>query len=129
MFTGFCSFKGVGDRTEFLQGDAKQLSFPDETFDALVSNCVYTQIMGEGASDKKKLVAESLRTLKKGGAFAIQDYFDREKQCGKMEDMIAYLKDQGISEIHYEGNLDHLLPKVVIRPYCINGVGILWGRK
>lgn len=121
--------EGVRDRTVFLQGDAKQLSFPDETFDALVSNCVYTQIMGEGASDKKKLVAESLRILKKGGAFAIQDYFDREKQCGKMEDMIAFLKDQEISEIHYEGNLDHLLPKVVIRPYCINGVGILWGRK
>jgi len=28
-----------------------------------------------------------------------------------------------ISEVHYDGGLDRELPKVVIRPYCINGTG------
>ena len=75
------------------------------------------------------MVAESLRTLKKGGVFAVQDYFGREKMCGKPEDMIRYLKELGLSDVHYEGDQDRLLPQVVIRPYCINGTGILWGKK
>lgn len=123
------AIEGVGDRCEFIHGDAKALDFPDETFDALVSNCVYSQIMGRGAGDKKQLLTESLRTLKKGGVFAIQDYFDRKKMFGDMEELTAYLKTQGISEIHYEGGQDAKLPEVVIKPYCISGTGILWGRK
>ena len=121
--------EGVGDRCEFMHGDAKALVFPDETFDALVSNCVYSQIMGKGAMDKKSILMESMRVLKKGGVFAIQDYFDREKMFGSIPELMKYMKEQGISEVFYEGGQDHMLPKAVIRPYCINGTGILWGRK
>lgn len=35
----------------------------------------------------------------------------------------------GISEVHYQGGLDGMLPKVVIRPYCIKGTAIIWGVK
>lgn len=119
--------EGVGESCTFQKGDAANLDFADETFDALTANCVYSQIMGKAGM--KELIAESLRTLKKGAPFAIQDYFEREKRFGSISELISALKEQGISEVQYEGGLDKELPKVVIRPYCINGTGILWGRK
>ena len=60
--------EGVSERCRFLPGDARKLDFPDETFDAVVSNYVYHNING---SDKQALLLESLRVLKKGGVFAL----------------------------------------------------------
>ena len=62
--------EGVGSRCRFQQGDANKLDFPDESFDAVVSNYVYHNIMG---SDKRALLLETLRVLKKGGVFALND--------------------------------------------------------
>ena len=104
------------------------MDFPDETFDALVANCVYSQIMGK-TGGIKALISESLRTLKKGSPFAIQDYFEREKMFGSVDDLIEHLNSIGLSEVHYQGGLDSTLPKTVIRPYCIKGTAIIWGRK
>lgn len=117
----------VADRCEFRKGDASKLEFNDETFDALTANCVYSQIMGKVSM--KDLIKESLRTLKKGAPFAIQDYFDREKMFGSTAELVKELEDWGVSEVHYQGGLDRELPKLVIRPYCIKGTGILWGRR
>lgn len=62
--------EGVAARTKFLSGDARKLPFADETFDAVTSNYVYHNING---IDRKKLLEETLRVLKKGGTFAIHD--------------------------------------------------------
>jgi len=62
--------EGVASRCTFQKGDANKLDFTDETFDAVISNYVYHNIMG---SDKHELILESLRVLKKGGVFAIND--------------------------------------------------------
>lgn len=62
--------EGVAARTKFLSGDARKLPFADETFDAVTSNYVYHNING---IDRKKLLEETLRVLKKGGIFAIHD--------------------------------------------------------
>ena len=120
--------EGVADRCEFREGSAVKLDFADETFDALIANCVYTQIMGK-TGGMKCLISESLRTLKKGSPFVIQDYFEREKMFGSVNELTQHLKDSGISEVHYQGGLDKTLPKVVIRPYCISGTAIIWGIK
>lgn len=120
--------EGVADRCEFKHGSAVKLDFPDETFDALIASCVYTQIMGKKGG-MKNLISESLRTLKKGSPFVIQDYFEREKIFGSKDELLQYLKDTGVSEVHYQGGLDSMLPRVVIRPYCIKGTAIIWGRK
>ena len=120
--------EGVADRCEFKHGDANKLDFPDECFDALTANCVYTQIMGKNGG-LKSLIDESLRTLKKGSPFVIQDYFEREKMFGSVDKLIEHLKDSGVSEVYFEGGLDSTLPKVVIRPYCIKGTAIIWGVK
>ena len=77
--------EGVGDRTEFMKGDATALDFPDETFDAVTSNYVYHNIAG---ADKQKLLKETLRVLKKGGTFAIHDIMSK-RRYGDMERFVA----------------------------------------
>ena len=77
----------------FLQGDALHLDFEDETFDAVVSNYVYHNIPSK---DRQKILLETLRTLKKGGTFAIHDIFS----IGKYGDMQAFMKK--LKEMGYE---------------------------
>ena len=62
--------EGVGSRCTFQHGDANRLDFPDESFDAVVSNYVYHNIIG---ADKQKLLLETLRVLKKGSVLALND--------------------------------------------------------
>ena len=67
-----------------------KLDFPDESFDAVVSNYVYHNIPG----DRQAILMETLRVLKKGGTFAIHDIFSRQKY-GDMQAFIKKLKDLG----------------------------------
>ncbi|MBR6185492.1 MAG: class I SAM-dependent methyltransferase [Clostridia bacterium] len=76
--------------TSFEQGDATHLDFPDETFDAVTSNYVYHNIPG----DRQQYLLETLRTLKKGGTFAIHDIFSASKY-GDMQAFVKKLKAMG----------------------------------
>ncbi len=87
--------EGVGERCTFQKGDANQLEFEDETFDALVSNYVYHNITG---ADKQDLLLESFRVLKKGGVFAINDTM-KPHLYGDMDSFIKKLKDMGFEEV------------------------------
>lgn len=87
--------EGVGDRCAFQRGDANKLDFPDETFDAVISNYVYHNIMN--APDKQELLKESLRVLKKGGVFALHDDM-KPKMYGDINAFIKELKDAGFSD-------------------------------
>ena len=73
--------------TSFQQGDATHLDFPDATFDAVTSNYVYHNIPG----DRQQYLLETLRTLKKGGVFAIHDIFSASKY-GDMQAFVKKLK-------------------------------------
>ena len=79
----------VGNTT-FRQGDATHLDFPDGTFDAVVSNYVYHNIPG----NRQAYLLETLRTLKKGGTFALHDIFSKSKY-GDMQAFVRKLKDMG----------------------------------
>lgn len=51
---------------------------------------------------------------------------------GDMDEFVRELKEEGISEGHYIGNLEKKLdfiPGFVKSPWMISGVGILYGRK
>lgn len=87
--------EGVSEQTDFLQGDAKSLPFPDESFDLVTSNYVYHNIAG---ADKQKLLQETLRVLKKGGLFAIHDLMSKARY-GDMETFVAELKAKGYAEV------------------------------
>lgn len=82
--------EGVNN-TEFYQGDACSLDFPDEYFDAVTSNYVYHNITGV---NKQKLLRETLRVLKKGGTFAIHDIMSKARY-GDMQRFVIELYDEG----------------------------------
>ena len=78
----------------FGRGDATKLDFPDESFDAVVSNYVYHNIPG----DRQAYLLETLRTLKKGGTFALHDIFSKSRY-GDMEAFVRKLKDMGYERV------------------------------
>lgn len=78
----------------FQQGDATHLDFPDGTFDAVVSNYVYHNIPG----DRQAYLLETLRTLKKGGTFALHDIFSKSKY-GDMQAFVQKLRDMGCQKV------------------------------
>ena len=122
--------EGVADRIIFQKGDAAKMEFPDETFDAAVSNFVFHEV--RSAKDKRDVVREALRVVKKGGAFSFQDMFSQKALYGDMEQFVQMLREEGISEVHYIGNLEEKLdfiPGFVTAPWMIKGMGIIYGRK
>lgn len=80
--------------TFFRRGDATHLDFPDESFDAVVSNYVYHNIPG----DRQSYLLETLRVLKKGGTFALHDIFSKSKY-GDMQSFVRKLKDMGYEDV------------------------------
>lgn len=122
--------EGVADRITFQKGDAAKLGFLDETFDAAVSNFVFHEV--RTAKDKREVVKEALRVVKKGGAFSFQDMFSKKTLYGDMDEFVRILKEEGISEVYYIGNLEKKLdfiPGFVTTPWMISGMGILYGKK
>ena len=88
--------EGVAARCRFQHGDANRLDFPDESFDAVVSNYVYHNITG---ADKRALLLETLRVLKKGGVFALNDEM-KPRMYGDMEAFAQELRDIGYEDVH-----------------------------
>ncbi len=86
--------EGVAN-VSFGQGDATELGFDDETFDAVTSNYVYHNIPSR---DRQAILLETLRTLKKGGTFAIHDIMSKSKY-GDIQNFAKKLKDMGYEEV------------------------------
>ena len=86
--------EGVSN-TEFRKGDATDLDFPNESFDAVVSNYVYHNISG---ANKQSLLRETLRVLKKGGTFAIHDIMSKGRY-GDMQKFVDELKAEGYEDV------------------------------
>ena len=87
--------EGVTGNTEFMQGDAVHLDFDDETFDAVTSNYVYHNITG---TDRKELLRETFRVLKKGGCFAIHDIMSKSKY-GDIQAFADELRKEGFDSV------------------------------
>ena len=98
--------EGAGN-TSFGKGDASHLEFPDETFDAVTSNYVYHNIPSR---DRQAILLETLRTLKKGGAFALHDIFSASKY-GDMQAFVKKLKDMGYQDVELIDTTDGMFMK------------------
>lgn len=92
------------ENIKFRKGDATALPFDDETFDAVMSNYVYHNIP---TNDRQAILLETLRTLKKGGTFAIHDIFSKQKY-GDMESFIKKLYDMGYEKVELLDTTDGL---------------------
>lgn len=63
--------EGVADRIEIWDGDARQLSFANDSFDVIVSSLVIHNIWG--SSERARALREIARVLKPGGYVALLD--------------------------------------------------------
>ena len=63
--------EGVADRVEVKNGDARQLPFPDSTFDVVLSSLAIHNI--HGAEYRRKAIAEMVRVVKPGGRLVLVD--------------------------------------------------------
>lgn len=119
--------EGVGDRCTFRRGDANKLDFPDETFDAVISNYVYHNITN--APDKHALLRESLRVLKKGGVFALQDDM-KPSMYGDMDAFVKELKDAGYEEVRLVDTTEEIFgSKSRAKMLALGASAALVGRK
>lgn len=117
--------EGVSN-TEFQEGDATKLAFADESFDAVTSNYVYHNIL---AKDRKELLKETLRCLKKGGTFAIHDIFSKAKY-GDMQKLRQELKESGYEQVQLIDTTNGLLMShKEARMLGLSGSAILYGKK
>ena len=111
---------------EFQKADATKLPFADETFDAVTSNYVYHNISGV---DKQELLLETLRTLKKGGTFAIHDLMDKNRY-GDMEAFCQKLHEMGYAEVRMIDTTDGMfMTKKEAGHLMLQGSTLLVGRK
>ena len=116
--------EGVTNIT-FRQGDATHLDFPDEIFDAVVSNYVYHNIPG----DRQQYLLETLRTLKKGGTFALHDIFSRSKY-GDMQAFVQKLRDMGYENVELIDTTNgRFITKFESVWMALSGSALLIGRK
>lgn len=86
--------EGVAN-VRFVEGNAVNLPFEDESFDAVTSNYVYHNIVGK---NKQKLLLETFRVLKKGGVFVIHDLMNKSRY-GDMIKFIEKLKKDGYEDV------------------------------
>ena len=93
--------EGVAN-VRFEEGNAMQLPYADETFDAVTSNYVYHNIVGK---DKQTLLLETLRVLKKGGIFAIHDLMSKARY-GDIHTFVQKLKDMGYENVRLINTTD-----------------------
>ena len=92
------------------------------------SNFVYHEVTN--CKDKERLIRETLRVLKKGGVFALQDLYGQHSVYGDFEKTIERLKADAVSEIHYADSCKEIpVPKWMMMPGMLPGVGIIYGRK
>ncbi len=109
----------------FERGDATHLDFPDESFDAVVSNYVYHNIPGE----RQAYLLETLRVLKKGGTFALHDIFSKMKY-GDMSAFMKKLKNMGYEEVRLIDTTDgSFIAKSEAVWMGLAGSALLVGRK
>ena len=120
--------EGVEANIRFQKASAADLPFPDETFDLAVSNLVFHEV--NQVKDKRQLVREALRVVRKGGRFAFQDLFLLEAYYGKPEVLVALVKSWGVSQVEFVKTCDApFIPRLLKLPFMVGKIGVLYGVK
>ena len=122
------SLEGVAERVAFQKGTAAQLPFAAETFDAVVSNLAFHEV--RDVTDKREVLREALRVVKKGGHFAFQDLFEEPGFYGNLDDLIAVVKSWGVTQVAFVKTSDAaFIPQALKLPFMVGTIGILYGEK
>jgi SAM-dependent methyltransferase len=120
--------EGVKERVIFQKASASALPFEDGYFDAAVSNLVFHEVFD--IKDKKELIREALRVVKKGGRFAFQDLFLEEKIYGNVDDLLNEIRSWGVARLEFIKTCDEpFIPRALKLPFMIGKIGIFYGEK
>lgn len=120
--------EGVNDRIVFQKASASKLPFDDEYFDAAVSNLCFHEVAD--AKDKREVIREALRVVKKGGVFAFQDLFLLKQVYGDTDELVAAIKSWGITKVEFvETRNAPFIPAALKLPFMVGRIGIIKGEK
>jgi SAM-dependent methyltransferase len=128
LCTKNAEIEGVSDRMSFQKVNAVALPFPDGYFDLAVSNLVFHDV--QDAKDKRDVIKEALRVVKKGGKFVFQDLFLEKRIFGKPEDLLNTIKGWGVENVEFipTSNSD-FIPGALRLPFMLGSIGIISGTK
>jgi SAM-dependent methyltransferase len=119
---------GVAGRTDFQKASASALPFEDEVFDAAISNLVFHDV--SDTMDKRALVREALRVVKKGGRFAFQDLFAVRVMYGELDDLLEMTRGWGIAEVAFvDTSTSDFIPRALKLPFMLGRISIIYGTK
>jgi ubiquinone/menaquinone biosynthesis C-methylase UbiE len=120
--------EGVAEQVTFQKASAAVLPFDDDSMDVVVSNLVFHEV--GGVKDKRELVREALRVVKKGGKFVFQDLFLWKRLYGKNDELIETIRSWGIKEVEFV-NTSKLafIPPVLKLPFMLGTIGMIVGEK
>jgi SAM-dependent methyltransferase len=94
----------------------------------VVSNLVFHEV-GD-VRDKRELIREALRVLKRGGAFAFQDLFLVKRHYGDVDDLVGVIRSWGTREVAFVDTSDsEFIPKALRLPFMLGRIGIIYGKK
>ena len=118
----------MAERVVFQKANASALPFDDGAFDVALSNLVFHEV--SGVRDKKNVLKEALRVVKKGGRFAFQDLFLWKRVYGEVDDLLRTIRSWGIERVAFVNTSDsEFIPKALKLPFMVGTMGILHGRK
>ena len=119
---------GVGERVSFQKASASKLPFKDGCFDAAVSNLVFHEVAD--TKDKREVIREALRVVRKGGSFAFQDLFLWKAVYGETDELLSTIRSWGVSRAELVRTSDApFIPKALRLPFMIGRIGIIKGEK
>ena len=120
--------EGVRERVAFQKASASNLPFADEHFDAVVSNLVFHEV--SDTVDKREVIREALRVLKKGGKFAFQDLFLMKRVYGDVNELTATVRSWGIRQVEFVRTRNSVfIPWALKLPFMLGAMSILTGEK
>jgi len=109
----------------FVQGDATKLPFEDNYFDTIISNYCIHNIPSK---NRQEILKEALRTLKKGGTFAIHDIYSKGKY-GDMDLFIKELKEEGYEKVELIWTKDKFMKPGEAKFLSLADSALLIGKK
>jgi SAM-dependent methyltransferase len=118
----------VAERTSFQRASAAKLPFEDGSFDVVVSNVVFHNV--QDVKDKRALIQEALRVLKKDGLFVFQDLFLWKRIYGEPQDLLVAVQGWGVQDIKLlDTSEQSFIPSAMKLSFMVGQIGIIYGKK
>jgi len=120
--------EGVSDRVNFKKASASALPFDDGFFDAAVSNLCFHEV--SDTADKRAVIKEALRVVRKGGRFAFQDLFLEKRIYGEVDDLLKAIKSWDVESVEFvDTSRSGFIPASLRLPFMVGTISILYGKR